>query len=151
MAQQADSEIPFGTVDSAEAKQMIDSGEYQVIDVRMPNQFAKAHIPDSVLAPLPVLLQKPWEFLADDKIIFVCEVGQSSQVACEIGRRHGLGRSLQPGTRHRGLAQRRLCGRGRAAAGGLSPIRKGVTFLSYPDGCCPLQQCTESVALFPSS
>ena len=46
MAQQADSEIPFGTVDSAEAKQMIDSGDYQVIDVRMPNQFAKAHIPE---------------------------------------------------------------------------------------------------------
>ena len=90
MAQQADSEIPFGTVDSAEAKQMIDSGEYQVIDVRMPNQFAKAHIPNSVLAPLPELLQKPWEFLADDKIIFVCEVGQSSQVACEIAAAMGL-------------------------------------------------------------
>ena len=46
MAQQVDSDIPFGTVDNAEAKQMIDSGDYQVIDVRMPNQFAKAHIPE---------------------------------------------------------------------------------------------------------
>ena len=90
MAQQLDSEIPFGTVDSAEAKQMIDIGEYQVVDVRMPNQFAKAHIPKSVLAPLPDLLQKPWEFLAEDKIIFVCDVGQSSQVACEIAAAMGL-------------------------------------------------------------
>ena len=90
MAQQLDSDIPFGTVDSAEAKQMIDSGDYQVIDVRMPAQFAQAHIPNSVLAPLPDLLQKPWEFLADDRIIFVCEVGQSSQVACEIAAALGL-------------------------------------------------------------
>ena len=90
MTQQIDSDIPFGTVDSTEAKQMIDSGEYQVIDVRTPIQFAQARIPNSTLAPLPELLQKPWEFLADDKIIFVCDVGQSSQVACEIAAAMGL-------------------------------------------------------------
>ena len=96
MAQQADSEIPFGTVDSAEAKQMIDSGEYQVIDVRMPNQFAKAHIPDSVLAPLPELLQETVGIPRRRQDHFRLRSRPEQPGGLRDRRRHGLGRSLQP-------------------------------------------------------
>ncbi len=87
---QSQMEVPFKTIEGEDAKRLIESGEYQIIDVRTPQQFAQAHIPGSLLAPLPELLQKPWEFLGEDKIVFVCEVGQSSQVACEIAAALGL-------------------------------------------------------------
>jgi rhodanese-related sulfurtransferase len=91
MAQQEQTmQIPFKTVQGEEAKQMIESGEYQLIDIRMPKSYEKGHIPGSALVPLPELLQKPWEHLGQDKVIFICEVGQSSQVACEIAAALGL-------------------------------------------------------------
>jgi adenylyltransferase/sulfurtransferase len=82
---------PFARISAEEAKQMIDAGKVHVVDVREPGEYQKDHIPHVTLLPLGTLLQRPGELKQDD-VIFVCEMGQRSAVACEFAASMGLER-----------------------------------------------------------
>ena len=53
-----------------------------IIDVREPREYKSGHIPGAKPVPLPEILENPFQFKNDDKIIFVCRGGRrSSRVA----------------------------------------------------------------------
>src|SRR4051812_27368535 len=88
--QSQDSELePFARIGADEAKRLIDSGSVAVVDVREPGEYERDHIAQARLVPLGSLIHQPGE-LRGDQIIFICEVGQRSAVACEFAASLGL-------------------------------------------------------------
>lgn len=65
-------------------KQLIESGEYEVVDVREPWERERGHIPGSRHVVLSQILANPGAHRFRDKTIFVCEVGERSAVAAEM-------------------------------------------------------------------
>ena len=75
-----------------EAKELIDNGEVQVLDVRTPDEFAAGHIPGAKLVPLQVLESMLSELDQDQKYLVVCRSGnrstQASGILVENGFKH---------------------------------------------------------------
>jgi rhodanese-related sulfurtransferase len=67
-----------------EIKQMIDSGEYEVVDVREGWEHERGHIPGSRNVVLARILANPQGTQFRDKTVFVCEIGERSAVASEM-------------------------------------------------------------------
>jgi rhodanese-related sulfurtransferase len=85
-----DEREPFHRVDVAEAKEMIASGEYDVIDVRNPDEYASGHLPGATLIPVNSVFARREELPKEKKILFVCAVGQRSALAAEMAAAAGL-------------------------------------------------------------
>ena len=77
-------EEPFKRISPQEAKELIDSGTVQVIDVREDWEYANGHIPNARLVPLKLIIANASQHVQGDDIVFVCEVGQRSAVAAEF-------------------------------------------------------------------
>ncbi|MBX5491405.1 MAG: rhodanese-like domain-containing protein [Chloroflexi bacterium] len=88
---QTNEQEPFTRVSAEEAKRLIDEGKVQLIDVREPNEYERDHIPNARLLPLGTLMAQP-EALSGDDILFICEMGVRSAVACEFAASLGLER-----------------------------------------------------------
>jgi rhodanese-related sulfurtransferase len=69
--------------------------EYQIIDVRTPEEYIRYHIPSSLLVPLPYIFELI-DLLDQKKLpIVVCEHGaRSSRVCYELGLTHNLGYNM---------------------------------------------------------
>ena len=70
-----------------EARQFIssgDSGRYQLIDVRQPHEYEKAHIPGAILLPLPDIPNKQIRLDKDKPMIVYCHSGVRSKAACQL-------------------------------------------------------------------
>lgn len=76
------------TVD--EAKEMIDSGKVEVLDVRTPEEFAAGHIPGAKLVPLQVLEGMLSELDKEQKYVVACQSGNRSTKASGILTEHGF-------------------------------------------------------------
>ena len=63
---------------------MIDSGEYDVVDVREGWEHAGGHIPGAHNVVLSRILANPQSVQFKDRTVFVCEVGERSAVASEM-------------------------------------------------------------------
>ena len=85
-----DEREPFHRITVAEAKEMIASDDYAVIDVRNPDEYANGHVPGATLIPVNSVFQRKDELPAGKKIIFVCAVGQRSALAAEMAAAAGL-------------------------------------------------------------
>jgi len=85
-----DEREPFHRITVAEAKVMITSDDYAVIDVRNPDEYANGHVPGATLIPVNSVFQRKDELPAGKKIIFVCAVGQRSALAAEMAAAAGL-------------------------------------------------------------
>ena len=81
---------PFKRVDVATAQKMIANGEVRVIDVREPGEYAEGHLPGVKLIPINTLLARPQNYLKEDNILFVCQMGSRSALACEMAAAIGL-------------------------------------------------------------
>ena len=81
---QQNPEEPFARITVDEAKEMIDKGGVQTVDVRQPNEYKEGHIAGTALITLDALMKRSGELSEDDPIIFICGVGERSAVACEI-------------------------------------------------------------------
>ena len=75
---------PFQRITPEQAKELIDSGTVQVIDVREDWEYANGHIPNAKLVPLKKIISNAQQHVEGDNIVFVCEVGQRSAVAAEF-------------------------------------------------------------------
>ncbi len=53
-------------------------GEFLLLDVRQPEEYAEGHIPGAVLMPLGELDARQWELPRDKKIILYCRAGRRS-------------------------------------------------------------------------
>jgi rhodanese-related sulfurtransferase len=82
---------PFARISAEEAKKLIDQGAVKLVDVREPNEWERDHLANATLIPLGKLMQQPGA-LTEDNVIFYCEMGQRSAVACEFAASVGLER-----------------------------------------------------------
>ncbi len=86
--------FPYTTIGTDEAKRMIDAGT-TIIDVRHPDEWARAHIPGASLIPLNGIYSfgkalQDLNLPEDEEVIFVCAMGQRSAAASEIALVAGL-------------------------------------------------------------
>ncbi|HLG60663.1 MAG TPA: rhodanese-like domain-containing protein [Ktedonosporobacter sp.] len=90
----ADEALPYTTIGTDEAKQMIEAGA-RVIDVRQPEEWNRGHIAEATLVPLNGIYSfgkalQELDLSADEDVIFVCAAGQRSASASEIALLTGL-------------------------------------------------------------
>jgi rhodanese-related sulfurtransferase len=80
----SDNETSFREVKLPEIKDLIDSGEYDVVDVREGWEHERGHIPGARNVVLSRILGNPGSVQFNEHTIFVCEVGERSAVASEM-------------------------------------------------------------------
>lgn len=85
-----DEREPFHRINVAEAKDMVASGEYELIDVRNPDEYQNGHMPGATLIPVNSVFARREELPKEKKIIFVCAVGQRSALAAEMAAAAGF-------------------------------------------------------------
>ncbi len=81
-----------GELSAREAAEHILRGDVQVVDVREPGEYQRAHIPGAVLIPLQNLPERLGDLDRDRETIVVCHIGQRSARAAETLRAQGFGR-----------------------------------------------------------
>lgn len=92
---QQEPQIPFATIDTQEAKKMLDAGA-RLIDVRRPEEWNQGHIAGATLLPVEAGIYAFGKGLqdlnlpADEPVIFQCASGRRSLAACEIALLTGL-------------------------------------------------------------
>jgi rhodanese-related sulfurtransferase len=89
-----DEVLPYATIGTDQAKQMIESGAH-VIDVRRPEEWQRGHIAEAELVTIDGIYSfgkalKDLNLPADEEVIFVCASGQRSSSASEIALLLGL-------------------------------------------------------------
>ena len=67
-----------------EIRKLVESGEYEVVDVREGWERERGHIPGSRHVVLSRILANPGGVKFNDHTVFVCEVGERSAVASEM-------------------------------------------------------------------
>jgi rhodanese-related sulfurtransferase len=67
-----------------EIRRLIESGEYDVVDVREGWERERGHIPGSRHVVLSRILANPGTVQFRDHTIFACEIGERSAVASEM-------------------------------------------------------------------
>lgn len=84
-------DVPVGYIDvnASQAKEMIDSGEFFLLDVRTQEEYDEGHINGSILIPVEVIGSRLDELPEDMKILVYCRTGirsaQASQVLVDNG------------------------------------------------------------------
>jgi rhodanese-related sulfurtransferase len=81
---------PFTRLTVGEAKEKIDGGGVQVIDVRTPGEYSGGHVPGSLNIPHMSIIARKSELATDRELVFICAVGQRSALACEFAAAVGL-------------------------------------------------------------
>ncbi len=71
------------TMDAATLKQALDAKQVVIIDVREPEEYAKAHIVGTTLIPLATVSYDKIPMEAGKKLVIHCHSGKRSQFACE--------------------------------------------------------------------
>jgi rhodanese-related sulfurtransferase len=91
---------PFARLTVEEAKERLDQGNVQFVDVRETHEYVGGHAAGTQHIPLNSITGRINE-LADDKdIIFICQKGQRSALAAEYAAAGGRSRlfNLEGGT-----------------------------------------------------
>jgi rhodanese-related sulfurtransferase len=80
----AQQQTSFRDLKVDEIQKLIESGEYEVVDVREGWERQRGHIPGSKHVVLSRILANPGSVEFKDHTIFACEVGERSSVASEM-------------------------------------------------------------------
>ena len=91
---------PFARISVDEGKEMMGRDDVAVIDVREPREYSGGHVPNAQLIPVASVFARRGELPRERDVIFVCQVGQRSALACEMAAAAGLTRlfNLEGGT-----------------------------------------------------
>ena len=81
---------PFTRISAADAKAKIDAGNVQVVDVRTAGEYAGGHVPGALNIPHMSILARKAEIASDRELVFICQVGQRSALACEFATAAGF-------------------------------------------------------------
>ena len=104
---------PDFDVDVHKAKEMIEKGEVDVVDVR--TQFHAPAMPGADYVPLDDILARPAEVIPSGKpLLFICNVGQTSAVATQMARALSVTDAYNMAGGMTGLGRGRLRDRGTA-------------------------------------
>ena len=82
------SDAPVPEIDVDELAKRQGDGSF-VLDVRQPDEFVEAHVPDAVLIPLNELAARQDEIPTDRPILVICATGARSARATEALRAAG--------------------------------------------------------------
>ncbi len=85
---------PYNRITPLELNDLIISGNPKIIDVREEHEFDSGHIKSSNLIPLHEIENWVSKNKIKDKIIFVCQMGVRSALACEISSAYGTDENL---------------------------------------------------------
>lgn len=81
---------PFTRINAQEAKEKIDGGDVQIIDVRTPGEYAGGHVPGSINIPHMSVMGRKAELAPDKELVFICQMGTRSALACEFAAAAGF-------------------------------------------------------------
>ena len=81
---------PFTRITVQEAKDKIDGSGVQIIDVRTPGEYAGGHVPNSINIPHMSIIARKSELEPDKDLVFICQLGQRSALACEFAAAAGF-------------------------------------------------------------
>ncbi len=81
---------PFTRLTPEEARDLIGQNGVALIDVRNPDEFAGGHAPGATCIPVMSVFARREELPAEGKIVFICQVGQRSALACEMAAAAGI-------------------------------------------------------------
>jgi rhodanese-related sulfurtransferase len=86
-------------VSPQQARELIESGSVEVIDVRAAAEWERGHVPGARLMSLDEVRANPAR-LPREGVLFVCAGGVRSQTAARVALQHGITRvySLMGGT-----------------------------------------------------
>jgi len=80
---------PFTRLTAQEAKEKVEDGA-QIIDVRTPGEYAGGHAPGAINIPHMSILAQKDKLATDKELVFICQVGQRSALACEFAAAAGF-------------------------------------------------------------
>ncbi len=88
------------TISARDARELLDKGHVDVVDVREPHEWATGHLPGARLVPLGQLRADPRGARLGADVLFVCAKGGRSRSAAELALAHGVTNaySLEGGT-----------------------------------------------------
>lgn len=75
---------------SAEFKKAIAGSDYQIIDVRSREEFAKGSIPHAINIPLEEITRRIGELSKDKPIVLMCSTGSRAEMAYDLLKNSGL-------------------------------------------------------------
>jgi rhodanese-related sulfurtransferase len=77
---------PFARITSIEAQEIIEQepSTVQVIDVRNPNEYESGHVANSINIPVNDVLTRFSELPTEKRLLFICQMGARSGLACEM-------------------------------------------------------------------
>ena len=81
---------PFTRITVQEAKEMVSKDNVQVIDSRTPGEFAGGHVPGAINIPHMSTVSRKGELATDKELVFICQMGQRSALACEFAAALGF-------------------------------------------------------------
>ena len=82
---------PFTRISVAEAREKLqDDGVVQIVDVRTPEEYAGGHVPGASNIPHMAILPRSSELAPDKELVFICQLGQRSALACEFAAAAGF-------------------------------------------------------------
>jgi rhodanese-related sulfurtransferase len=81
---------PYYRIDLEEALEMYQREETVVIDVRRPDEYVAGHVANALSIPVDDILSRFDELSDSKKLLFICEVGVRSGLACEMAAAMGL-------------------------------------------------------------
>ena len=81
---------PYHRIDLEEALEMYQREDTVVIDVRRPDEYAAGHVAEALSIPVDDILSRFDELSDSKKLLFICEVGVRSGLACEMAAAMGL-------------------------------------------------------------
>jgi rhodanese-related sulfurtransferase len=61
-----------------------------VLDVRTPAEYAEGHVPGAINIPHMSIVSRKGELAEDKELVFICEVGSRSALACEFAAAVGF-------------------------------------------------------------
>jgi len=73
-----------GEIGTEELRELTDSEETRIVDIRSPAAFKRGHIPGSENVPLPSLVDDVEQFDDADRVVTVCPKGKSSVQAARL-------------------------------------------------------------------
>ena len=91
---------PFTRLSVQEAKEKIDQGDVEFVDVRELHEYTGGHAPGTKHIPLNSVLGRISEIADDKDVVFICQKGQRSALAAEYAAAAGRSRlyNLEGGT-----------------------------------------------------
>ena len=80
---------PFKRISVEEAKQMLDTGDSVMVDVRALDEWQSGHVSGAVHVPVDDILARVDELPDDKNLLFICQAGVRSALAAEMAAAMG--------------------------------------------------------------